>query len=235
MKHHIFLLFFIVLGSCTITKRVHNPGWHVEWKSSASAGQEQTNPELSKDERSRMEVTQETVTTTQTEEENSSAMLNSSESNPREEHVFMTDSPTTKTTDAARAETSSHFERVSAIKQSRHNPEVGVDNRKLHPYLFVSFGFFMGSLLSLILTVSGIFAAIQEMLLLMLFLVALFGLLSFIFASIANRAIKKSPELWKGESGGTLLFIFGIILTVTAILVAVVLVLFALSFLALFL
>ena len=21
------------LGACTITKRVHNPGWHVEWKS----------------------------------------------------------------------------------------------------------------------------------------------------------------------------------------------------------
>lgn len=27
----------IVFGSCTITKRVHNPGWHVEWKSNHSS------------------------------------------------------------------------------------------------------------------------------------------------------------------------------------------------------
>ena len=235
MKYLSFLLFFIVLGSCTITKRVHNPGWHVEWKSFASAGQEQTNHELSKDERSRMEVIQETVTTTQTEEENSSAMLNSSESNSREEHVFKTDSQSTNTTDAASAETSSHYEHVSSIKQSRHNLEDDVDNRKLHPYLFVSFGFFMGSLLSLILIVSRIFAAMPGMLLLMLFLIALFGLLSFIFAAIANRAIKKSPEVWKGESGGKTLFIFGIFLTVTAILAAVVFGIFILFFIALFL
>ena len=234
MKSIAFLLALFLLGACTITKRVHNPGWHVEWKSIASAGQEQTNHDLSKDERSQMVVTKETVTTTQTEEENSSAILNSLESNSREEHVFMTDSPSTKTTDAASAETSSHYERVSSIKQSRHNPEDGVDNRKLHPYLFVSFGFFMGSLLSLILLVT-VFDAMSGMLLLMLFLIALFGLLSFIFAAIANRAIKKSPEVWKGDSGGKVLFIFGIFLTVAAILVAVVFGIFILAFIALFL
>jgi len=31
-----FFLFGII-GSCTITKRVHNPGWHVEWKSNQSS------------------------------------------------------------------------------------------------------------------------------------------------------------------------------------------------------
>lgn len=40
MKYLSFLLFFIVLGSCTITKRVHNPGWHVEWKSTHSSVRE---------------------------------------------------------------------------------------------------------------------------------------------------------------------------------------------------
>ena len=34
MKSLLFLFVFICLCSCTITKRFHNPGWHVEWKSS---------------------------------------------------------------------------------------------------------------------------------------------------------------------------------------------------------
>jgi hypothetical protein len=29
-----FIFFIGFIGSCTITKRFHNPGWHVEWKSS---------------------------------------------------------------------------------------------------------------------------------------------------------------------------------------------------------
>ncbi len=33
MKSIFYLLLFSCLGACTITKRVHNPGWHVEWKS----------------------------------------------------------------------------------------------------------------------------------------------------------------------------------------------------------
>jgi hypothetical protein len=32
MKSLLFLFVFICLCSCTITKRFHNPGWHVEWK-----------------------------------------------------------------------------------------------------------------------------------------------------------------------------------------------------------
>ncbi len=36
MKSITFLLTLFLLGACTITKRVHNPGWHVEWKSTHS-------------------------------------------------------------------------------------------------------------------------------------------------------------------------------------------------------
>jgi hypothetical protein len=36
MKLITFLLTLFLLGACTITKRVHNPGWHVEWKSNHS-------------------------------------------------------------------------------------------------------------------------------------------------------------------------------------------------------
>jgi hypothetical protein len=34
MKILLSLSIVLFLGACTITKRVHNPGWHVEWKSS---------------------------------------------------------------------------------------------------------------------------------------------------------------------------------------------------------
>ena len=37
MKSITFLLTLFLLGACTITKRVHNPGWHVEWKSNHSS------------------------------------------------------------------------------------------------------------------------------------------------------------------------------------------------------
>jgi len=33
MRYLSLFILLSVLGSCTITKRVHNPGWHVEWKS----------------------------------------------------------------------------------------------------------------------------------------------------------------------------------------------------------
>jgi hypothetical protein len=233
-KISVFLL-LCVLGACTITKRVHNSGWHVQWKSSASAGNEQTNRGVSDDKRSQLEATKETGSITQTEDENSSAMLKSSALNSREELVSMTDSPSANKTDEAYAETSSQNERVSPIKQSLGNQDDGVDNRKIHPYLFVSFGFFMGSVLSIILLVCGIFEVLIGILLLMLFLIAFFGFLSFIFAVIANREIKKFPELWKGESGAKALVIFGIMFSLGAVVVAVGLWILLLSILSLFL
>ena len=33
MRIFYLLALLTVIGSCTITKRVHNPGWHVEWRS----------------------------------------------------------------------------------------------------------------------------------------------------------------------------------------------------------
>lgn len=40
MKILLSLSIVLFLGACTITKRVHNPGWHVEWKSSTLKNQE---------------------------------------------------------------------------------------------------------------------------------------------------------------------------------------------------
>jgi hypothetical protein len=128
----------------------------------------------------------------------------------------------------------SHGQTESIQPNREHRDELQVrldeDKRKIHPYIFVSLGFLLGSLLLLILLFSSIFAGMAGMLVLMLFLSALFGVLSFIFASIANRAIKKSPEEWKGKVGGIVLFILGIIF----FSVAAVLWLFVLLILAIF-
>jgi hypothetical protein len=37
MKFNFVILFVLFLGSCTITKRIHNQGWHVEWRHKYSA------------------------------------------------------------------------------------------------------------------------------------------------------------------------------------------------------
>jgi hypothetical protein len=40
MKNILVIALIFFLASCTITKRIHNPGWHVEWKSTHSSGKE---------------------------------------------------------------------------------------------------------------------------------------------------------------------------------------------------
>jgi hypothetical protein len=42
----VFILLFL-FASCTITKRLHNPGWHVEWKTSVNKSQAQDNSSTS--------------------------------------------------------------------------------------------------------------------------------------------------------------------------------------------
>ena len=37
MKKFLFITLISFLASCTITKRIHNPGWHVEWKTNHSS------------------------------------------------------------------------------------------------------------------------------------------------------------------------------------------------------
>ena len=37
MRIFYLIALLTIIGSCTITKRVHNSGWHVEWKSNHSS------------------------------------------------------------------------------------------------------------------------------------------------------------------------------------------------------
>jgi hypothetical protein len=43
MKSLPVLIVLFLFASCTITKRLHNPGWHVEWKTSVNKSQAQDN------------------------------------------------------------------------------------------------------------------------------------------------------------------------------------------------
>lgn len=47
MKSLAVLILLFLFASCTITKRLHNPGWHVEWKTSMNKSQTQENTSTS--------------------------------------------------------------------------------------------------------------------------------------------------------------------------------------------
>lgn len=47
MKYLFAFMTITLFASCTITKRIHNPGWHVEWKSSLTKPQAQDHPSTS--------------------------------------------------------------------------------------------------------------------------------------------------------------------------------------------
>jgi hypothetical protein len=47
MKSLAVLIVLFLFASCTITKRLHNPGWHVEWKTSLNKSQAQENSSTS--------------------------------------------------------------------------------------------------------------------------------------------------------------------------------------------
>ena len=234
VKSVIFLFALFLLGACSITKRIHNHGWQVEWKSNQKAVNTET-------EVSSVDQKQAVCTPTKSEislsEESENIVLAETEKSQIENHSTSTDVGKDHLAPKVKVASQDQTEYIQPKREHRDESQVrpDVDNRKIHPYLFVSFGFFMGSVLSIILLVCGIFEVLIGILLLMLFLIAFFGLLSFIFAVIANREIKKSPELWKGESGAKALVIFGIMFSLGAVVVAVGLWLLLLSILSLFL
>ena len=47
MKKILIIIILSLSASCTMTKRLHNPGWHVEWKTSMNKSQAQENTSAS--------------------------------------------------------------------------------------------------------------------------------------------------------------------------------------------
>jgi hypothetical protein len=169
-----FFLFGII-GSCTITKRVHNPGWHVEWKSTHSSGKEseQLATHVSMTER---QTPNESISTQELEESQITAEnLNFPENSTFSDHQ---DPQGGKTGEAIRIEqAAAKMSKIDDEKEEALSKKEEPGEKKVHPLA-------KAALISLILSV------------------VTFGLgmlVAFVLAYYALKKIKSDPEHWTGK------------------------------------
>jgi hypothetical protein len=188
-----FFLFGII-GSCTITKRVHNPGWHVEWKSNHSRANETAlvATDVSKTERhtpnesiSPQELDESPITS-----ENLNFQENSTFSDQQEPQAV-------KTGEAIRIVQGPAKTSILAYKNEEalsKNEEPGA--KKVHPLA-------KAALISLILS---------------LVTFGLGMLVAIILARIALKKIKSAPEQWTGRKMALTVLIISSVLFVPLML-----------------
>jgi hypothetical protein len=199
------------LGACTITKRVHNPGWHVEWKNKLSVKDEfsaedsPSNGQVLSDNSISREIHVEA------HEHQSLAVQNDTESIDQDDPSQALKKNAELNVSHEKTETSTWSKGGNLHVRKTDIVDSEVDNRKIHPYIFVSLGLLIGSILLLIVLFSGAAAGMAVALILLLLLSSLLGLVSFIFALTARREITKSPQKWKGRSGALVLFVLGVV------------------------
>jgi hypothetical protein len=199
------------LGACTITKRVHNTGWHVEWKNKLSVKDEfsaedsPSNGQVLSDNSISREIHVEA------HEHQSLAVQNDTESIDQDDPSQALKKNAELNVSHEKTETSTWSKGGNLHVRKTDIVDSEVDNRKIHPYIFVSLGLLIGSILLLIVLFSGAAAGMAVALILLLLLSSLLGLVSFIFALTARREITKSPQKWKGRSGALVLFVLGVV------------------------
>ncbi len=175
MRSITFLLALFLLGACTITKRVHNPGWHVEWKSTHSSVRE--SEQVAADESmTERQTPNESISPQELEESPITAVnLNFPENSTFSDHQDLKGGNTGEAihVEQAAAKTSkSETEKEEAISK---NEEPGV--KKVHPLA-------KAALISLILSV------------------VTFGLgmlVAMVLAICALKKIESDPEHWTGN------------------------------------
>ena len=169
-----FFLFGII-GSCTITKRVHNPGWHVEWKSNHSRANETAlvATDVSKTER---HTPNESVSTREHEESQTTAEnLNF----PENSTFFDQQDPQAfKTGEAIRVEqAAAKMSKIDDEKEEALSKKEEPGAKKVHPLA-------KAALISLILSVVTFGLGI---------------LVAMVLAICALKKIESDPEHWTGN------------------------------------
>jgi hypothetical protein len=208
-----FLLGFI--SSCTITKRVHNLGWHVEWRSthqSASEKTVETNPILSSG---------------QLADEEQSALILETNNLPTEGDVnALIASSTVMEKAEGDAVNSEDFVLHAKPVQSKYqelrrqslqtNKDEKVADQRVEPFGILS-------LVSFLLALTSIFLGISfgwSLMGLSYVLLFIFGIIS---AIISLRRFRNSPDAYKGKRFikiGLLVFlsIYGVMILLTLVL-----------------
>ena len=209
MKSFTFLFALFLLGACTITKRVHNPGWHVEWKNKTTIGKGNS--------------MREEVFSAELDTVSDLANLGHQETVARAEPITIertviqvVDDRSNNTDVVLSPEEIEHAYALEKNSQSAllKNPnrllddELTVDERELNPHvsqalttMFLSLLF----LLFLLIGLSGFFSFLCWV-----------GIITTGAATIKNankglKEMKEHPEVWKGLKLAKFLLIFGII------------------------
>ena len=206
MKKILFITLISFLASCTITKRVHNPGWHVEWHNSQKKlKQEAVELSLSMSTRS---TNTETISTNEFTSEVSKEEFEQASSTLHQQvqldvtHEEGSAMAVQKNdfTDQHFSETHVHDSEIDSLQEPTDS-----DNGKLwQPNLTGSIVFLVIAyiLFGVTLLTGGVLG----------FVVAAFisALLSLVFAVRAWQYIKRNPERWKGKVVSIILIIAGI-------------------------
>jgi hypothetical protein len=206
MKSIAFLFALFFLGACTITKRVHNPGWHVEWHNSQKnlkqdAGELSLNVSTRPTQAATISSNEITLEVSKDEFEQASAALHQQV----QLDVTHAEGPAMAVhkndlTDQHFSETHVHDSEIDSLQEPTDS-----DKGKLwQPNLTGSIVFLVIAyiLFGILLATGGVIG----------FVVAAFisALLSFVFAVRAWQHIKRNPERWKGKVVSIILIIAGI-------------------------
>jgi hypothetical protein len=184
VKSIIFFFALFLLGACSITKRIHNPGWHVEWKSTLSSSKEteQVVTNVSMTER---QVADETTLEQKHEEvngtsENSNFQETTTLSDHEDQLVDQSLQPVQEEPSADGAS------KLDKEKNTRTEEVEEPDARKIHPLA-------LSALVFLILSIPTLGLMLP---------------LTIVLAILALNKILKAPKLWRGRTMAlTVLFI----------------------------
>ena len=183
----------IVFGSCSITKRVHNSGWHVEWKSNHSSDKDRESVTADQSllvgqtpKESHPEQQQEEAHVTS---ENPNPVGNAILSDEQEEQAL------TSSTNAGMESGNSSKLDEDKGRATYENEDPGA--KKVHPLA-------KAALISLILSVITF---------------GLGALVAFVLALYALKKIKQNPEQWEGRKMAKIVLIISSILLIPALLV----------------
>jgi len=222
MKSITFLLTLFLLGACTITKRVHNPGWHVEWKHTYSANDKEFSYQAEK------EYIIEDVYSDNGEHRIAENNFPMESGNDYESDHVVTAS---KSIDVQ----PSKLEVIPIENEAIHREEQDIQktlllentvekqkDKKMPPPLRTAVTLTLVSLFVLFI----VLASVSVLSPLMFILLVLTQLTLSVFAAInsnqALRQIKAKPDLWKGKKLAKFLLFFGIIGLVALVVLQVI-------------
>lgn len=215
VKSIIFFFALFLLGACSITKRIHNPGWHVEWKNKHSsvdnelsysehsqAGKEHHIEVLNSD-KGELRIGDEHFPMQSRDENGSDQVVTPAKSNeiqpsksealPVENEMIYPNEQDTPLTPLSED---------TAEKQK---------DKKLPSSLKIALILTLASLIVSFLVLASVSFLLTGTFILLILIQLTLGILAVIKSNQALRQINAKPDLWKGKKLAKFLLFFGII------------------------